>query len=127
MLKTWLQVSTPTAGQTPRPPAVGHPSGMRSCPPPSGKVAPSASSRLLFIVRIPEPQKPQPKPPEDVVRSNHYDPEDDEEYYRKQLSYFDRRGFENKPSAHTPAGQLSDPSKLVHPQGQPNFSSYSSK
>ncbi|XP_039709359.1 tight junction protein 1 isoform X4 [Pteropus medius] len=79
------------------------------------------------LYRIPEPQKPQPKPPEDVVRSNHYDPEDDEEYYRKQLSYFDRRGFENKPSAHTPAGQLSDPSKLVHPQGQPNFSSYSSK
>uniref|UniRef100_G3UJ07 Zona occludens protein 1 n=1 Tax=Loxodonta africana TaxID=9785 RepID=G3UJ07_LOXAF len=54
--------------------------------------------------RIPEPQKPQPKLPEDIVRSNHYDPEEDEEYYRKQLSYFDRRSFESKPSAHIPAG-----------------------
>ncbi|XP_059768266.1 tight junction protein ZO-1 isoform X5 [Balaenoptera ricei] len=72
--------------------------------------------------RIPEPQKPQMKPPEDIVRSNHYDPEEDEEYYRKQLSYFDRRSFESKPSAHVPASHLSEPAK---PQLQ--FSSYSSK
>lgn len=82
---------------------------------------------LSFIVRIPEPQKPQMKPPEDIVRSNHYDPEEDEEYYRKQLSYFDRRSFENKPSTHIPAGHLSEPAKPVHSQNQPNFSSYSSK
>ncbi|XP_005381714.1 PREDICTED: tight junction protein ZO-1 isoform X5 [Chinchilla lanigera] len=79
------------------------------------------------LYRIPEPQKPQPKPPEDIVRSNHYDPEEDEEYYRKQLSYFDRRSFENKPPAHIPASHLSEPAKPVHSQNQPNFSSYSAK
>uniref|UniRef100_A0A8C0M1W4 Zona occludens protein 1 n=1 Tax=Canis lupus familiaris TaxID=9615 RepID=A0A8C0M1W4_CANLF len=79
------------------------------------------------LYRIPEPQKPQMKPPEDIVRSNHYDPEEDEEYYRKQLSYFDRRSFENKPSTHIPAGHLSEPAKPVHSQNQTNFSSYSSK
>ncbi|XP_032478112.1 tight junction protein ZO-1 isoform X3 [Phocoena sinus] len=77
--------------------------------------------------RIPEPQKPQMKPPEDIVRSNHYDPEEDEEYYRKQLSYFDRRSFESKPSAHVPASHLSEPAKPVHSQSQPQFSGYSSK
>ncbi|MED6251410.1 hypothetical protein ATANTOWER_030368 [Ataeniobius toweri] len=46
--------------------------------------------------RAPEPQKPHSKPLDDVVRSNHYDPDDDEEYYRKQLSYFDRRSFDSK-------------------------------
>ncbi|KAM9585918.1 tight junction protein 1 isoform 6-T6 [Trichechus inunguis] len=75
------------------------------------------------LYRIPEPQKPQLKPPEDIVRSNHYDPEEDEEYYRKQLSYFDRRSFESKPTA----GHLPEPAKPVHSQSQPNFSSYSSK
>lgn len=30
------------------------------------------------------------------MRSNHYDLDEDEEYYRKQLSYFDRRSFDNK-------------------------------
>ncbi|XP_014644093.1 PREDICTED: tight junction protein ZO-1 isoform X5 [Ceratotherium simum simum] len=79
------------------------------------------------LYRIPEPQKPQLKPPEDIVRSNHYDPEEDEEYYRKQLSYFDRRSFENKPSAHIPASHLSEPAKPVASQNQPNFSGYSSK
>ncbi|GAB1292184.1 Tight junction protein ZO-1 [Apodemus speciosus] len=79
------------------------------------------------LYRLPEPQKPQVKPPEDIVRSNHYDPEEDEEYYRKQLSYFDRRSFESKPSTHIPAGHHSEPAKPVHSQSQPNFSSYSSK
>ncbi|XP_052453120.1 tight junction protein ZO-1 isoform X5 [Carassius gibelio] len=46
--------------------------------------------------RAPEPQKPQPRVGDDVVRSNHYDPDEDEEYYRKQLSYFDRRSFDSK-------------------------------
>ncbi|NXD22441.1 ZO1 protein, partial [Spelaeornis formosus] len=70
--------------------------------------------------RAPEPQRPQVKPPEDIVRSNHYDPEEDEEYYRKQLSYFDRRSFENKPSVQVP-----EPSKPIHSQNQLNFSNYS--
>ncbi|XP_072201295.1 tight junction protein 1 isoform X12 [Excalfactoria chinensis] len=75
--------------------------------------------------RAPEPQRPQVKPPEDIVRSNHYDPEEDEEYYRKQLSYFDRRNFENKPSAQVPASHHSDSTKPIHSQNQLNFSSYS--
>ncbi|XP_065497438.1 tight junction protein ZO-1 isoform X5 [Caloenas nicobarica] len=74
--------------------------------------------------RAPEPQRPQAKPPEDIVRSNHYDPEEDEEYYRKQLSYFDRRSFENKPSAQVPAGHHSEPTKQMHSQNQLNFTSY---
>uniref|UniRef100_A0A7N6ABY6 Zona occludens protein 1 n=1 Tax=Anabas testudineus TaxID=64144 RepID=A0A7N6ABY6_ANATE len=50
----------------------------------------------------PEPQKPQSKAIDDIVRSNHYDPEEDEDYYRKQLSYFDRlQTGPNKPQAQT--------------------------
>uniref|UniRef100_A0A3Q2ZZR1 Zona occludens protein 1 n=1 Tax=Kryptolebias marmoratus TaxID=37003 RepID=A0A3Q2ZZR1_KRYMA len=41
-------------------------------------------------MRAPEPQKPQSKAADDIIRSNHYDPDEDEDYYRKQLSYFDR-------------------------------------
>uniref|UniRef100_A0A8C6Z0F3 Tight junction protein 1 n=1 Tax=Nothoprocta perdicaria TaxID=30464 RepID=A0A8C6Z0F3_NOTPE len=74
--------------------------------------------------RAPEPQRPQAKPPEDIVRSNHYDPEEDEEYYRKQLSYFDRRSFENKPSVQVPASHHSEPTKPIHSQNQLNFTSY---
>ncbi|KAM7152549.1 tight junction protein 1 isoform 5-T9 [Macrochelys suwanniensis] len=77
------------------------------------------------IYRAPEPQRPQMKPSEDIVRSNHYDPEEDEEYYRKQLSYFDRRSFENKPSTQVPASHLPEPAKPVHPQNQLNFTNYS--
>uniref|UniRef100_A0A3B3V6T3 Zona occludens protein 1 n=1 Tax=Poecilia latipinna TaxID=48699 RepID=A0A3B3V6T3_9TELE len=40
--------------------------------------------------RAPEPQRLQSKAADDIVRSNHYDPDEDEDYYRKQLSYFDR-------------------------------------
>ncbi|XP_051975178.1 tight junction protein ZO-1-like isoform X6 [Xyrauchen texanus] len=46
--------------------------------------------------RAPEPQKPQIRVGDEVIRPNHHDPEEDEEYYRKQLSYFDRRSFDNK-------------------------------
>ncbi|XP_029613248.1 tight junction protein ZO-1 isoform X8 [Salmo trutta] len=48
--------------------------------------------------RAPEPQNPPgSKPLDDVVHSsNHYDADEDEEYYRKQLSYFDRRSFDSK-------------------------------
>ncbi|XP_074863449.1 tight junction protein 1 isoform X5 [Carettochelys insculpta] len=77
------------------------------------------------IYRAPEPQRPQAKPSEDIVRSNHYDPEEDEEYYRKQLSYFDRRTFENKPSAQVPASHHPELAKPVPPQNQLNFTSYS--
>ncbi|XP_036211555.1 tight junction protein ZO-1 isoform X8 [Myotis myotis] len=102
--------------------------------PPGAPIAgPKATLQSQFsehdktLYRVPEPQKPQPKPPEDIVRSNHYDPEEDEEYYRKQLSYFDRRSFENKPSSHIPAGHLPEPAKPAHSQHPPSLSSYSSK
>uniref|UniRef100_F1SNQ1 Zona occludens protein 1 n=1 Tax=Sus scrofa TaxID=9823 RepID=F1SNQ1_PIG len=94
---------------------------------PKGPAQSQLSEHDRTLHRMPEPQKPQVKPPEDIVRSNHYDPEEDEEYYRKQLSYFDRRSFENKPSAHVPASHLSEPAKSVHSQNQPHFSSYPSK
>uniref|UniRef100_A0A4W5LI46 Tight junction protein 1b n=1 Tax=Hucho hucho TaxID=62062 RepID=A0A4W5LI46_9TELE len=50
------------------------------------------------LLTAPEPQKPPgSKPLDDVVHSsNHYDADEDEEYYRKQLSYFDRRSFDSK-------------------------------
>uniref|UniRef100_A0AAQ4S5B4 Zona occludens protein 1 n=1 Tax=Gasterosteus aculeatus aculeatus TaxID=481459 RepID=A0AAQ4S5B4_GASAC len=48
-----------------------------------------------------EPQKPHSKPLDDIMRSNRYDPDEDEEYYRKQLSYFDRRSFDSKPCSST--------------------------
>uniref|UniRef100_A0A4W5QLA8 Tight junction protein 1b n=1 Tax=Hucho hucho TaxID=62062 RepID=A0A4W5QLA8_9TELE len=59
---------------------------------------------LHLPLRAPEPQKPPgSKPLDDVVHSsNHYDPDEDEEYYRKQLSYFDRRSFDSKAMNPTP-------------------------
>ncbi|XP_004623297.1 tight junction protein ZO-1 isoform X4 [Octodon degus] len=114
-----------TAGFKPPEVASKPPSAALTGPKPTPQSQFSEHDKTLY--RIPEPQKPQPKPPEDIVRSNHYDPEEDEEYYRKQLSYFDRRSLENKPPAHIPAGHLSEPAKPVHSQSQPNFSSYSAK
>uniref|UniRef100_A0A8C7G9H1 Zona occludens protein 1 n=1 Tax=Oncorhynchus kisutch TaxID=8019 RepID=A0A8C7G9H1_ONCKI len=43
---------------------------------------------------LPEPQKPREVSDDDIVRSNHYNPDEDEEYYRKQLAYFDRRSLD---------------------------------
>uniref|UniRef100_A0A3B3ZMG7 Uncharacterized protein n=1 Tax=Periophthalmus magnuspinnatus TaxID=409849 RepID=A0A3B3ZMG7_9GOBI len=59
-------------------------------------------SNLLYpSPRPPESQKPQTKV-DDIVRSNHYDPDEDEDYYRKQLSYFDRlQSGPSKPQAQT--------------------------
>lgn len=48
------------------------------------------TSGIVYPFRVPEPQKPQSKVADDIVRSNHYDPDEDDDYYRKQLSYFDR-------------------------------------
>ncbi|XP_038147096.1 tight junction protein ZO-1 isoform X2 [Cyprinodon tularosa] len=70
--------------------------------------------------RAPEPQKPHSKPLDDVVRSNHYDLDDDEEYYRKQLSYFDRRSFDSKAMGQPGPGinrfhDVSKPAQLSYP------------
>ncbi|XP_053532407.1 tight junction protein ZO-1 isoform X4 [Ictalurus punctatus] len=68
--------------------------------------------------RAPEPQQPQSRP-SDIVRANHYDPDEDEEYYRKQLSYFDRRSFDTKPPAQTQPQAVSKPAQ---PPSQPGNS-----
>uniref|UniRef100_A0A8C1HL08 Zona occludens protein 1 n=1 Tax=Cyprinus carpio carpio TaxID=630221 RepID=A0A8C1HL08_CYPCA len=71
---------------------------------------------LLSSVRSPEPQQPQPKATDDIIRSNNSDPDEDEDYYRKQLSYFDRRSFDGKPSV-----QLAPVIKPTQPQTQPGY------
>uniref|UniRef100_A0A3B3QHM6 Zona occludens protein 1 n=1 Tax=Paramormyrops kingsleyae TaxID=1676925 RepID=A0A3B3QHM6_9TELE len=71
---------------------VGAPKSPPKPPPPTSFTGRSPSPSL----RAPEPQKPQPKPADELVRANSYDPDEDEEYYRKQLSFFDRRSFDNK-------------------------------
>lgn len=75
---------------------------------------------LGFLRRAPEPQKPHTKPLDDVVRTNHYDPDEDEEYYRKQLSYFDRRSFDSKAMGQPSPGinrfhDLPKPAQLSYP------------
>ncbi|XP_077084736.1 tight junction protein 1 isoform X6 [Siphateles boraxobius] len=66
--------------------------------------------------RSPEPQQPHLKGADDIIRSNNNDPDEDEEYYRKQLSYFDRRSFDGKPST-----QLTPAIKPAQPQTQPGY------
>nr|XP_061813334.1 tight junction protein ZO-1-like [Nerophis lumbriciformis] len=70
--------------------------------------------------RAPEPQRPHTKLLDDIMRSNHYDPEEDEEYYRKQLSYFDRRSFDSKTAGQPNPGmnrfhELAKPAQLSYP------------
>uniref|UniRef100_A0A671VBT0 Zona occludens protein 1 n=1 Tax=Sparus aurata TaxID=8175 RepID=A0A671VBT0_SPAAU len=55
--------------------------------------------------RAPEPQKPHSSVADDIVRSNHYDPDEDEDYYRKQLSYFDK--LQTGPNKPQPQAQAS--------------------
>lgn len=75
---------------------------------------------MRSVHRAPEPQKPHSKPLDDMVRTNHYDPDEDEEYYRKQLSYFDRRSFDSKAMGQPPPGMnrfhdLPKPAQLSYP------------
>ncbi|XP_074522765.1 tight junction protein 1 isoform X8 [Halichoeres trimaculatus] len=68
----------------------------------SGGVIPKANSLSNLdqekTFRAPGPQKPVSNVADDIVRSNHYDPDEDEDYYRKQLSYFDKlQAGPNKP------------------------------
>ncbi|KAM6950733.1 tight junction protein 1 isoform 1-T1 [Lycodopsis pacificus] len=60
----------------------------------AGGVIPKANSLSNLdqekTFRAPGPQQPPSNVADDIVRSNHYDPDEDEDYYRKQLSYFDR-------------------------------------
>uniref|UniRef100_A0A673I809 Tight junction protein ZO-1-like n=1 Tax=Sinocyclocheilus rhinocerous TaxID=307959 RepID=A0A673I809_9TELE len=81
----------------------------------------SSSSMYVHLqtsTEAPEPQKPHPCVGDDVVRSNHHDPDEDEEYYRKQLSYFDRRSFDNKAmnQPNTGINRFHEPPKPPQPQ-----------
>ncbi|XP_059366658.1 tight junction protein ZO-1-like isoform X12 [Carassius carassius] len=88
-------------------------------PKPGAASVPKASSLSNLdqekASRSPEAQQPQPKAA-DIIRSNNNDPDEDEEYYRKQLSFFDRRSFDSKPSA-----QLPPVIKPAQPLTQPGY------
>uniref|UniRef100_A0A8C6VNI0 Zona occludens protein 1 n=1 Tax=Naja naja TaxID=35670 RepID=A0A8C6VNI0_NAJNA len=108
--------------------AVKHPPELAPKPsvaPLTGPKTASQNASDKSAYRAPEPQRPQAKPPEDIVRANHYDPEEDEEYYRKQLSYFDRRNYDSKPAAQVPSSHHAEPGKAT--QNQLNYTNYSSK
>uniref|UniRef100_A0AAY5E814 Zona occludens protein 1 n=1 Tax=Electrophorus electricus TaxID=8005 RepID=A0AAY5E814_ELEEL len=60
------------------------------------KVSPLSPGAVGNEDNSPEPQQPQSKA-DDIIRANHYDPDEDEDYYSKQLSYFDRRTLDGKP------------------------------
>lgn len=52
--------------------------------------------------------------------NHHYDLDEDEEYYRKQLSYFDRRSFDSKAMSQPSPGinrfhDLPKPAQLSYP------------
>lgn len=54
------------------------------------------------------------------MHTNHYDLDEDEEYYRKQLSYFDRRSFDSKAMGQPSPGinrfhDLPKPAQLSYP------------
>lgn len=52
---------------------------------------------------MPGPQKPQSSGADEIVRANNYDHDEDEDYYRKQLSFFDKlQSGPNKPQAQVP-------------------------
>lgn len=77
----------------------------------------SKSNAISVFFRAPEPQQPQPEVADDIIHSDNTDPDEDDEYYKKQLSYFDRRSFDNKP----PNPQLTPIIKPAQPQSQPGY------
>lgn len=77
----------------------------------------SKSNAISVFFRAPEPQQPQPEVADDIIHSDNSDPDEDDEYYKKQLSYFDRRSFDNKP----PNPQLTPIIKPAQPQSQPGY------
>ncbi|XP_077941281.1 tight junction protein 1 isoform X27 [Gasterosteus aculeatus] len=73
----------------------------------AGGVIPKANSLSNLdqekAFKAPGPQQPPSMVADDIVRSNNYNPDEDEDYYRKQLSYFDRlQAGPNKPQAQAP-------------------------
>lgn len=92
----------------------------------------AAASKPIFQ-SAPEQEKPphlyrSSEPPmkilEETLRSNSYSADEDEEDYRKQLSYFGRRNVDLKPVTHLPPSSFPEPSKSSDFMHQPNYPSY---
>uniref|UniRef100_A0A8C7ZMD2 Tight junction protein 1a n=1 Tax=Oryzias sinensis TaxID=183150 RepID=A0A8C7ZMD2_9TELE len=49
-----------------------------------------SSNKVSSLSSSPEAQRPPPKAAGEIVRPNHYDPDEDADYYRKQLSLLDK-------------------------------------
>ncbi|XP_038640207.1 tight junction protein ZO-1-like isoform X4 [Scyliorhinus canicula] len=74
-----------------------------------------------YLYRGPEPQV---KLAEEPPRINHYSADEDEEDYRKQLSYFGRRTLEQKPVPQLPAISFPESAKSSEPGLQSNYTGY---
>ncbi|XP_078055985.1 tight junction protein 1 isoform X4 [Mustelus asterias] len=99
---------------------------------PKPVLAPAAVSKPV-IQPMPEQEKPsylyrgpepQVKLPEEAPRINHYSADEDEEDYRKQLSYFGRRTLEQKPVTQLPASNFPESAKSSEPVLQSNYTGY---
>ncbi|XP_067871783.1 tight junction protein ZO-1 isoform X2 [Heterodontus francisci] len=73
------------------------------------------------LYRGPEPQV---KLPEEAARINHYSADEDEEDYRKQLSYFGRRNLEQKQVTQLPASSFPESAKSSEPTPLSNYAGY---
>ncbi|XP_078286159.1 tight junction protein 1-like isoform X4 [Rhinoraja longicauda] len=102
---------------------------------PKPVLSPAIASKPIFqsapeqekpphLYRIPEPQI---KIPEETLRSNNYSADEDEEDYRKQLSYFGRRNVDLKPVTQLPPSSFPEPSKSSDFLHQPNYPGYLSR
>ncbi|CAF99681.1 unnamed protein product, partial [Tetraodon nigroviridis] len=83
----------------------GEPSGNKvSCLFNASEPAASLVNRFTnSFFLVPGPQKPQSSGADEIVRANNYDHDEDEDYYRKQLSFFDKlQSGPNKPQAQVP-------------------------
>ncbi|GCB80611.1 hypothetical protein scyTo_0017252, partial [Scyliorhinus torazame] len=74
-----------------------------------------------YLYRGPEPQV---KLAEEPPRINHYSADEDEEDYRKQLSYFGRRTLEEKPVNQLPVSSFPESAKSSEPVLQSNYTGY---
>ncbi|XP_048473191.1 tight junction protein ZO-1 isoform X7 [Rhincodon typus] len=91
------------------------------------------NTNKTVIHSAPEQEKPshlyrgpetQVKLAEDTSRINHYSADEDEEDYRKQLSYFGRRNLEQKPATQPPASSHPESVKSSEPVLQSNYTGY---
>ncbi|XP_069758469.1 tight junction protein ZO-1 isoform X6 [Narcine bancroftii] len=94
---------------------------------------PVSASKPIFQ---PEQEKPphlyrNPEPQviiaEETPRTNNYSGDEDEEDYRKQLSYFGRRNVDLKPVIQPPPSSFPEPPKSSEFALQPNYTGYLSR